>query len=85
MIHWRDTALRRPKRESAARALAGPARDAPPAAPGRSTQALYAEAQADLAAGRWDAAAAKLDELARAREVLLHLWIKGFGVRLDEP
>jgi hypothetical protein len=28
--------------------------------------------------------AAKLDELARAREVLLHLWIKGFGVRLDE-
>jgi hypothetical protein len=29
--------------------------------------------------------AAKLDELARAREVLLHLWIKGFGVRLDEP
>jgi hypothetical protein len=29
--------------------------------------------------------AAKLDELARAREVLLHLWIKGFGVRLDRP
>jgi hypothetical protein len=29
--------------------------------------------------------AAKLDELARAREVLLHLSIKGFGVRLDEP
>ena len=29
--------------------------------------------------------AAKLDELARAPEVLLHLWIKGFGVRLDEP
>jgi Family of unknown function (DUF5995) len=29
--------------------------------------------------------AAKLDELARAPEVLLHLWIRGFGVRLDEP
>jgi Family of unknown function (DUF5995) len=29
--------------------------------------------------------AAKLDELAQAREVLLHLWIRGFGVRLDEP
>jgi hypothetical protein len=28
--------------------------------------------------------AAKLDELARAPEVLLHLWIKGFGVLLDE-
>ena len=28
--------------------------------------------------------AAKLDELARAPEVLLHLWIRGFGVRLDE-
>jgi hypothetical protein len=26
-----------------------------------------------------------LDELARTREVLLHLWIRGFGVRLDEP
>ena len=29
--------------------------------------------------------AAKLDELARAPEVLLHLWIRGFGVRLGEP
>jgi hypothetical protein len=29
--------------------------------------------------------AAKLDELVRAPEVLLHLWIRGFGVRLDEP
>jgi hypothetical protein len=29
--------------------------------------------------------AAKLDELARAPEVLLHLWIRRFGVRLDEP
>ena len=29
--------------------------------------------------------AAKLDELARAREILLHLWFKGFGVRLEEP
>lgn len=28
--------------------------------------------------------AAKLDQLARTREVLLHLWIKGFGVLLDE-
>lgn len=39
------------------------------------------------AVGAWliGLSAAKLDELARAREVLLHLWIKGFGVRLDEP
>jgi hypothetical protein len=29
--------------------------------------------------------AAKLDALARAPEVLLRLWISGFGVRLDEP
>jgi hypothetical protein len=29
--------------------------------------------------------AAKLDELARAHEVLFYLWIKGFGVRLDQP
>jgi Family of unknown function (DUF5995) len=29
--------------------------------------------------------AAKLDELARTPEVLLYLWIRGFGVRLDEP
>ena len=29
--------------------------------------------------------AAKLNELVRAPEVLLHLWIRGFGVRLDEP
>lgn len=28
--------------------------------------------------------AAKLDRLARAREVLLHLWVRGFGVLLDE-
>lgn len=28
--------------------------------------------------------AAKLDELARAHEVLFYLWIKGFGVRLDQ-
>ena len=26
-----------------------------------------------------------LDELARAPEMLLHVWIRGFGVRLDEP
>jgi hypothetical protein len=38
------------------------------------------------AVGAWliGLSAAKLDELARAREVLLHLWIKGFGVRFDE-
>jgi hypothetical protein len=39
-------------------------------------------------AGRDDLArrsAAKLDELALAPEVLLHFWIRGFGVRLDEP
>ena len=29
--------------------------------------------------------AVKLDELARTPEVLLYLWIRGFGVRLDEP
>jgi hypothetical protein len=51
------------------------------AARARGDEATLERLRAELA----HLSAAKLDELARAREILLHLWIKGFGVRLDEP
>ena len=51
------------------------------AARARGDEAALERLRAELAR----LSAAKLDELARAREVLLHLWIKGFGVQLDEP